>query len=103
MINVRIVMYSVPGCPFCKQGREFLRASGASFIELDVTTNHTALCDMLFQFGRAEVPALLAGYKGATGFDAAAWQEILEHAAEVSRTGDPFALPAGFPIDPVKL
>jgi glutaredoxin 3 len=97
-----IMFYSAPDCPHCLAGRAWLRERDVDFVEYDVSADYRALCDMLFQFGRAEVPALFAGYKAATGFDPSTWQEILDHAAEVAH-GDPFALPPEFGHDPIKL
>ena len=102
MAQPTIVFYSAPHCPYCPAAREWLRERHVEFIEHDVTADYRALCDMLFQFGRAEVPALFVGYKAATGFDPLIWQEILDHVAEVAN-GDPFALPSEFGPDPIKL
>jgi glutaredoxin len=97
-----IVFYSVPYCPHCPVARAWLQERGVEFVEYDVSADYRALCDMLFQFGRAEVPALFVGYKAVTGFDPSVWQEVLDHAADVSRS-DPFAPPPEFGPDPVKL
>jgi glutaredoxin 3 len=102
MTTPRIVFYSAPHCPHCPAARAWLNERGVDFVEFDITADYRALCDMLFQFGRAEVPAILAGYEAATGFDSSNWQSILDHAAQVSH-GDPFALPAEFGRDPITL
>ena len=102
MTRPTIIFYSAPHCPHCPAARAWLQDRGVDFVEYDISANYRALCDMLFQFGRAEVPALFVGYKAATGFDPSMWQEVLDHAVEVSQ-GDPFALPSEFGPDPIKL
>ena len=97
-----VVFYSAPHCPHCPTARAWLAERGVDVVEFDISSNYRALCDLMFQLGRAEVPAIVAGYKAATGFDPSIWQGVLDHAAEVSHR-DPFALPTEFGRDPLAL
>lgn len=102
MTKVIPTLFTTAGCPFCEEGRVFLRSRGAAYSERDVSVDPSALRDLLFLLGRAEVPVLYAGYHAATGFDPEQWVRVLDH-AEALAIEDPFRLPELLGKDPLPL
>ena len=102
MNKVPIILFTVDGCPYCEEGRLFLRGLGVDYIDRNVLSDAEALQDMLYLMGRSDVPALYAGYQASIGFDPPRWREVLAHARDVEQE-DPFRLPPMFGPDPLKL
>ena len=93
-------LFTKAGCPYCEEGRQFLRSQGVEFFERNVSVDTIALKDLLFMLGRAEVPVLCAGYQAATGFDPGQWEVVLAHGRELG-PHDPLGLPCSIGEDPM--
>jgi len=96
---MRNKFYYKPGCPHCLAARAFLVASGADFVEFDITRNRSALQAMLTMTGRSQVPSIIAGYDAVVGFDELMWSEFLVRSEHTQRA-DPMLLDASLGRDP---
>ncbi len=47
MKTMKITVYTIPDCPFCKQEKDYLTSKGLPFDEKDVLNNKEALAEML--------------------------------------------------------
>lgn len=64
----RITLYSAPGCPHCRQARDYLHLKGLRFLELDVQRNPRGRKEFA-RLGARGVPVLLIGEARVDGFD----------------------------------
>lgn len=96
---MRNKFYSIPNCPHCRKAREFLLAKRADFIEFDVSTNRTALRNMLLMTTRAEVPTIIAGDSAVVGFNPITWEALLKRTEEL-QAHDPYKIPESLGRDP---
>ncbi|MEK6630054.1 MAG: glutaredoxin family protein [Acidobacteriota bacterium] len=92
-------LFTLPGCPHCERARAFLAERQVPYVEYDVSISEEARRLMLTLTGRTEVPALIAGYQAAVGFNRDTWARLLRHAEQVDRV-DPYKLPPDLGDDP---
>jgi len=52
------ILYVKPGCPWCTEVVEFLRANGIGYREQDVTADSKAFDEMRRKSGQAKAPTL---------------------------------------------
>ena len=57
-MSKKIKVYGVPGCPFCKKTREFLRNKGLNFEDIDVAADHDLAKEMIKKSGQMSVPII---------------------------------------------
>ena len=92
-------LFSLPGCPHCERARAFLAERQVPYVEYDVSSSEEVGRLLLTLTGRTEVPALIAGYQAAVGFNEGTWVRLLRHAEQVDRV-DPYKLPPDLGDDP---
>jgi len=64
-----ILVYSTPTCPYCKMAKAFLTEQGASFRDIDVSTDRPSAEEMVEKSGQMGVPVLDIDGKIIVGFD----------------------------------
>jgi len=65
----KIKVYGVPGCPFCKRTREFLKSKGLNFEDIDVAADHNLAKEMVEKSGQMSVPVIEIDEEIVIGFD----------------------------------
>lgn len=93
--NFPVTLYSTPGCEPCNEARKLLDSRGVPFKEVSVTES-SYLAELKKAVGSDSVPALMVGSEAHKGFEAGAYQRMLD-AAGYPRTG---ILPARNRLEP---
>lgn len=65
----KIKVYGVPGCPFCKRTKEFLKSKGLNFEDIDVAADHNLAKEMVEKSGQMSVPVIEIDEEIVIGFD----------------------------------
>lgn len=65
----KVVIYTKPGCPFCKAAKEDLQKRGVDYKEIDTSENPEAEEQVLKLAGKRVVPVIVEGEKVTTGFN----------------------------------
>ncbi len=68
-MSKKIKVYGVPGCPFCKKTKEFLKNKGLNFEDIDVAADHDLAKEMIKKSGQMSVPVIEIDGKIVIGFD----------------------------------
>lgn len=68
-MNEKIKVYGVPGCPFCKRTKEFLKSKGLNFEDIDVAADHNLAKEMVEKSGQMSVPVIEIDGEIIIGFD----------------------------------
>ncbi|MBA7498793.1 Glutaredoxin 3 [subsurface metagenome] len=68
-MNKKIKVYGVPGCPFCKRTKEFLKSKGLNFEDIDVAADHNLAKEMVEKSGQMSVPVTEIDEEIVIGFD----------------------------------
>lgn len=74
MMPVRV--YTTPTCPWCKQAKEFLRAKGVPFEEIDVSKDRKLVQELMDLSGQLGVPVIADGTTVIIGFDKPALEKL---------------------------
>ncbi len=64
----RVVLYSQPGCFFCRLAKEFLDEKGVKYEERDITEDATALAELDAR-GVMATPVIVVDGEMVVGFD----------------------------------
>lgn len=64
-----IVVFSTPTCAWCKKLKEYLKAQGFTYKDIDVSRDDAALRDMVRKSGQQSVPQVWIDNKPVVGFD----------------------------------
>jgi glutaredoxin 3 len=57
----KIVLYSTPWCPHCREAREYLTGRNIPFVELDVETDEEAMDALVTKYATKRVPLIIIG------------------------------------------
>ena len=63
-----VVIYTKPGCPYCKAAKEDLTSHGVPFREMDVTADPAIREEAIARAGMASVPVIVNGDEVSVGF-----------------------------------
>jgi glutaredoxin len=74
----KVVMYSAPWCGVCKRARQFFKARGIPFREMDVERSTMARRELERMNARG-VPVILVGGKRMSGFSEQRFMELYEN------------------------
>lgn len=74
----KIKVYSTPTCPYCHMAKDFLRAKGVDFEDIDVSTDRMAAQEMVQKTGQMGVPVIDINGKILVGFDKQAIEKELK-------------------------
>ncbi len=72
-----IKIYSTPTCPYCKLAKQFFSSKSLSYEDFDVSTNHTAMEEMVKLSGQMGVPTIVINGQIIVGFDKTRVEELL--------------------------
>ena len=64
----KVIIYTMPGCPFCKAAKEDLQKRGLKYQDIDVTQNPKAEEKVMQIAGKRVVPVVVQGEKATIGF-----------------------------------
>ncbi|MFA5108868.1 MAG: glutaredoxin domain-containing protein [Candidatus Micrarchaeia archaeon] len=67
--SVRVQVYSTQTCPYCHMAKDYLKANGVSFEDIDVGNNQVAARYMAESTGQTGVPQINIGGQWVMGFD----------------------------------
>lgn len=81
-----VTLYSVPECQPCGSARQLLNARGVPFAERSIVTTADVDAYKALGFPESSLPGLRVGNDRATGFEAAAWNRILDAAGYPKRS-----------------
>jgi len=76
-MDKKIKVYGVPGCPFCKKTKEFLKSKGLNFEDIDVAANHDLAKEMIKKSSQMSVPVIEIDGKIVIGFDKGKIENLL--------------------------
>jgi len=68
-MSKKIKLYGVPGCPFCRRTREFLKSKGLAFEDIDVAADREKAKEMVEKSGQMSVPVIEIDGEMFIGFD----------------------------------
>jgi glutaredoxin 3 len=66
---IKVIIYSLPTCGFCKQAKEYFDEKGVEYIDKDVSKDEAALKEMQEKSGGTSVPVIDINKKILIGFD----------------------------------
>jgi len=67
----KVVIYTKPGCPYCRAAKEDLQKRGIPYEEIDVFATPGAQAELEAKTGQRSVPVIVAGDKVMVGFGGA--------------------------------
>jgi glutaredoxin-like YruB-family protein len=79
--NVKTVVkiYSTPTCPYCHMAKDYFKAKGVKFEDVDVSSDENAAQEMIRKSGFTGVPQIEINGKVIIGFDRAAIEKELKN------------------------
>lgn len=72
-----VTIYTTPSCVFCRMSKDFFKANGIEYTELNVATDVEARNAMIQKSGQLGVPVTDIDGKLTIGFDKARFSELL--------------------------
>lgn len=72
-----VVVFSTPTCSWCRKIKEYLKANGFSYKDVDVSRDRRALADMIRKTGQQGVPQTWVNNQPVVGFDKAKLDRLL--------------------------
>jgi glutaredoxin 3 len=79
---VKVKIYSLPDCPFCKSAKEFFKSKNIDFEEINVSSDPEAQKEAKKISGQTGVPVIVIGKKVIVGFDTEKIEESLNNGGE---------------------
>jgi glutaredoxin 3 len=77
MVEKNVVVYSTPGCPYCKMVKEYLSQKGLTFTEHDLSKDINKAREMVEKTGQMGVPVVLIDENIVIGFNKTKIDELL--------------------------
>ena len=74
----KVIVYSTRTCPYCFKVKDYLKAKGVKFEEIDVGMDQAAAEEMVRKSGEIGVPQIEINGKIIVGYDPGAIDEALE-------------------------
>jgi glutaredoxin 3 len=66
---MKIKLYSIPTCPFCRMAREFLEKHGVSYEDVNVAEDRQGAKEMIEKSGQLGIPVIDIDGSIIVGFD----------------------------------
>ena len=63
-----IIIYTADYCPYCKAAKEFLKAKGVAYQEIDITHDQEKRRDIASRSGQKTVPQIFINGKSIGGY-----------------------------------
>jgi len=73
----KVVVYTTPTCPYCVMTKDFLKANGIAYSEIDVSANEKAADEMIEKSGQMGVPVIDVDGQIIIGFNKPALKKAL--------------------------
>jgi glutaredoxin-like YruB-family protein len=91
-----IRLYTTPTCPYCRLVKDFLKEKKLAFEEIDVTSDHHSVQEMVKLSGQMGVPVVDIDGKIIVGWNKAALEETINARLKkkVGQTNQPLAMAA---------
>ena len=74
----RVVLFTSPGCSWCRTAKEYLRKNNIYFRSIDVSKDPQAARDMVRRTGQQGVPVILVNSRPVVGFDKPLLDRLLQ-------------------------
>jgi len=74
-----VKIYSTPTCPYCHMAKDYLKAKGVKFVDIDVSSNQEGAREMIRKTGMTGVPQIEINGRMVIGFDRAALEKELKN------------------------
>jgi len=65
----KIVIYSTPRCPICKQAKAYLNEKGMPYEDIDISADEEAAHEMIHRSGQMGTPVIFVGNRIMLGFN----------------------------------
>lgn len=72
-----VTIYTTPSCHFCQMSKEFFKANGVAYTEIDVAADAAKRAEMVDKSGQMGVPVIMIGEDMVIGFDKRRLSELL--------------------------
>jgi len=76
-MSKKVIIYSTPTCPYCKQAKDYFKAKGVAFTDYDVAGDPKKAQEMIDKSGQMGVPVIFIDEQMFVGFDQAAIEKAL--------------------------
>lgn len=73
----KVIVYSLPTCPYCRKAKEFLDAYNIKYEDINVATDKEGMEEMVRKTGQMSVPVLTIDDQIVIGFDRRKISELL--------------------------
>ena len=77
MADKKVLIYSTPTCPYCKQTKDFLKQNNIKYTEIDVSSDEKRAQEMIEKSGQMGVPVIDIEGQIIVGFDKSALKKAL--------------------------
>jgi len=77
MADHKVVIYSTPTCPYCKQTKDFLKQNNIKYADIDVSSDEKKAQEMIEKSGQMGVPVVDIDGQIIVGFDKSALKKAL--------------------------
>lgn len=77
MADKKVLIYSTPTCPYCKQTKDFLKQNNIKYAEVDVSSDEKKAQEMIEKSGQMGVPVIDIEGQIIVGFDKPALKKAL--------------------------
>ncbi|MCD6522292.1 MAG: glutathione S-transferase N-terminal domain-containing protein [Candidatus Diapherotrites archaeon] len=57
-MNLNVIVYSTPSCPYCAMAKEYLKSMGIPFEDVDVSKDRARAMEMVQKSGQMGVPVI---------------------------------------------
>lgn len=78
MINKKVIVFSTPGCGWCRKLKDYLKYNKIVFKEIDVSNDPKAAQDMVRKTGQQGVPQIWINNQPIVGFDKTRIDRLLD-------------------------
>jgi glutaredoxin 3 len=76
-MDKQVTIYTTPTCHFCQMSKEFFKANGVNYTEVNVAADAAARQEMIDKSGQMGVPVIMIGEEMVIGFDKRRLSELL--------------------------
>jgi glutaredoxin 3 len=77
MSEHKVLIYSTPTCPYCKQAKDFFKLNNVKYTEVDVANDEKKAEEMIEKSGQMGVPVIDIDGQIIVGFDKGALKKAL--------------------------
>lgn len=78
MMSKKVIVFSTPGCGWCRKLKDYLKQNRIVFKEIDVSKDFRAAQDMVRKTGQQGVPQIWINNQPIVGFDKTRIDRLLD-------------------------